>query len=342
MPVYLNRAGSVEVFASVQFSADSAVGTERQIVDCARRATLLVSDMLFERQRLLLSLLDALGGPVGSTDFQKLLMLYTLEHEAKPSYEFVPYRYGGFSFTSYADKRRLTEQGLLEEGDNWALSQQGRELARQNRDMSTKTAWFAQHREGLRGDALIAELYRRHPYYAIRSEILNRVLSDDAEACARVDAARPTCQPRGLLTIGYEGKSLEFYLNLLLQASVTLLCDVRRNPLSRKYGFSKATLAKACEGVGIRYEHLPELGIASEQRRGLDTQADYDALFAIYRRNNLPRQGDALAQIARWIEQDGQRVALTCFEEQPCQCHRHCVADALQNLRGKLLVPTHL
>ena len=35
--------------------------------------------MLFERQRLLLTLLDAVGEPVGHTDFQKLLFLYTQE-----------------------------------------------------------------------------------------------------------------------------------------------------------------------------------------------------------------------------------------------------------------------
>jgi len=65
--------------------------------------------MLFERQRVLLTLLDALGGKVALTDFQKLLFLYTRQ-EAEPSYEFVPYRFGCFSFTSYADKRRLIER----------------------------------------------------------------------------------------------------------------------------------------------------------------------------------------------------------------------------------------
>lgn len=33
--------------------------------------------MLFERQRLLLTLLDALGGSAADTDFQKLLFAYT-------------------------------------------------------------------------------------------------------------------------------------------------------------------------------------------------------------------------------------------------------------------------
>jgi uncharacterized protein (DUF488 family) len=234
------------------------------------------------------------------------------------------------------------EHGLLDEDEHhWVLSERGQQIARQERGFAPQAAWLARRYAGRRGDALIAEVYRRHPYYAIRSEIVDRVLPE-AEDRALVDAARPPRQKPGLLTIGYEGKSLEFYLNLLLRASVTLLCDVRRNPLSRKYGFSKGTLSKACDGVGIRYEHLPELGIASEQRKGLDTQADYDALFATYERDSLPSQGAALAQISRWIEPEGYRVALTCFEEQPCQCHRHCVAAALQNLRGKRLTPIHL
>jgi uncharacterized protein (DUF488 family) len=117
---------------------------------------------------------------------------------------------------------------------------------------------------------------------------------------------------------------------------------VRRNPLSRKYGFAKSTLSKACEGVGIRYEHLPELGIASAERRELKTQADYDALFAVYERDSLPKQDAALAKIHRWIEKDDNRVALTCYEAQPCQCHRHCVAEALAEIGGKALGPLHL
>ena len=155
-----------------------------------------------------------------------------------------------------------------------------------------------------------------------------------------MSADRLALSVRGL-TIGYEGRNLEGYLNRLIVAGVTMLCDVRRNPLSRKYGFSKRTLAKGCEGVGIRYEHLPELGIASEERRELVTQADYDALFAVYRRDALPQQTRVLTQIRQWVDQ-GERVALTCFEALPQQCHRHCVADALQHQFGKAFAPMHL
>ena len=297
--------------------------------------------MLFERQRLLLTLLDAVGEPVGHTDFQKLLLLYTRECETTPSYEFVPYKFGGFSFTSYADKRKLIAEGLLEEDDqNWKLTDAGRAAARKQAVEPLRVAGFCRQHSKLRGNALIIEQYRRHPYYATRSEILDK-LRLDPEVLARIAAARPKQQPAGLVTIGYEGRSLESYLNELLRASVTVLCDVRRNPLSRKYGFSKSTLSKACEGVGIRYEHLPELGIASDERRNLETQADYDALFAHYERHDLPKQGAPLAKIRGWIEQ-GERVALTCYEAQPCQCHRHCVAEALERMSGAKLSAHHL
>jgi uncharacterized protein (DUF488 family) len=297
--------------------------------------------MLFERQRLLLTMLDAIGGPVGNTDFQKLLFLYTRECEASPSYEFVPYKFGAFSFTSYADKRKLTAEGLIEEDEqNWKLTEAGRQMARKHAVTPLVASRFCRERAKLRGNALMAEQYRKHPYYATRSEIVDK-LKLPAEDRQRIAAAQPKKAGAGLATIGYEGKSLESYLNQLLQAGVTLLCDVRRNPLSRKYGFSKKTLSNACEGVGIRYEHLPELGIDSEERRELKTQADYVALFAEYERKSLPRQTAALAKIRAWVKQ-GERVALTCFELLPHQCHRHCVAEALAQGAGKDWVAVHL
>lgn len=297
--------------------------------------------MLFERQRLLLALLDSMGEPLQSTDFQKLLFLYTREWEQEPSYDFVPYQFGGFSFTSYADKRKLIATGLLvEDANRWELTAEGQQAVAGERALRERLGRFRLRDGALRGDALIREVYVRHPYYATRSKIAPRVLKT-AEERAKVEAARPVKKEPGVVTIGYEGKTLERYLNQLLQDSVTLLCDVRRNPLSRKYGFSKSTLKNACENVGIRYEHLPQLGIASEERRELNTQADYDALFDDYERKSLPKQTDALEIIRQWVAA-GERVALTCYEALPCQCHRHCVAEALETKAGTRLQVAHL
>jgi uncharacterized protein (DUF488 family) len=288
-----------------------------------------------------LTLLDALGGRSGNRDFQKLLFLCCQEEPGSGAgYEFVPYKYGAFSFTSYADRRKLVERGLLVDDEhNWQLTEEGRNMAGRSRELHIDA--FARRHRGLRGDALVAETYRRFPYYAIRSEIVHRVLQGDDATLRRIEAARPVPNAAFVSTIGYEGRKFESYLNELLRTGVTLLCDVRRNPISRKYGFSKNALTNGCEGVGIRYAHLPELGIASEGRQNLETQADYDALFADYERRSLPRQRTALAKIRGWVR-SGERVALTCYERQPNQCHRHCVAEALEREFGKGLAAKHL
>jgi len=96
---------------------------------------------LFNRQKRLIALLHKLGGKVGNLDFHKPLFLYCQEAEADPSYEFIPYRFGAFSFTSYADRRKLIERGLLvDDNDAWELTSAGHEVAanleRQSEDMT--------------------------------------------------------------------------------------------------------------------------------------------------------------------------------------------------------------
>jgi hypothetical protein len=298
--------------------------------------------MIFERQRRLLALLDALGCRSGKRDFQKKLFLYTREVETEPSYEFVPYQFGAFSFTSNVDMRKLSDRGFLnEQGNFWILTPNGQREVRLPLEARERMLGFAQHIADLNGDALVAETYRRYPYFAIHSRIAESVLRDDKAALESINRAKPRGGDPGLCTIGYEGRSLENYLNQLIRDGVTILCDVRRNPLSRKYGFSKSTLETACKGVGIAYVHLPELGIASDQRRELKTQADYDALFEVYERDQLPHQRQSLGRILEWVAK-GERVALTCYERHPHQCHRHCVAEAVQGMSKGNFTSCHL
>jgi uncharacterized protein (DUF488 family) len=297
---------------------------------------------LSSRQRFLLELLNSLGGQVGNLDFQKLLFLRCQQEGASAAYEFVPYMYGAFSFTSYADRRKLAERGLLhDDSQHWELTPKGRSAATSARSLSSQLETFAREYRDLRGDDLVAETYRRFPYYATKSTIVKQVLDGDKAALHKIEAARHDAQAPGIATIGYEGHTLERYLNQLIKHGVTILCDVRRNAISRKYGFSKSTLSKACEGVSLRYEHLPELGIASEKRQSLDSQADYDALFKEYELCHLPNQSDSLGSIRAWVR-GGGRVALTCYEHLPEQCHRRCVAEAMEERFGTRFKPQHL
>ena len=173
---------------------------------------------------------------------------------------------------------------------------------------------------------LVQFTYRELPYFAIHSTIADRILNPIE--LARVAEHKPKQVGKKLFSIGYEGISLETYLNKLIHQQVTLLCDVRKNAFSMKYGFSKKQLKYACEQSGIAYLHLPELGIDSAKRKSLNEQADYKALFHDYAQHTLPKNQEALAQVKHLFHKH-DRIALTCFEKEVCMCHRGVVVQKL-------------
>ncbi len=73
----------------------------------------------------------------------------------------------------------------------------------------------------------------------------------------------PTSQPtrQTVYTAGYEGESIDRFLQKLLKAGIEQILDVRSNPMSRKYGFSRKTLSGLSEKLDMEYVHLPELGV---------------------------------------------------------------------------------
>ena len=73
------------------------------------------------RKNILLSLLELFGGELNATNFQKLLFLYSEKQEER-KYDFVPYKYGCFSFQAMADKNSLIREGYLENSKNWKLN----------------------------------------------------------------------------------------------------------------------------------------------------------------------------------------------------------------------------
>lgn len=294
---------------------------------------------MFYRRKILLSLLEALGGDLSPTDMQKHLFLFTRAQRTS-AYDFVPFKYGCYSFGAAADKDPLIRQDHLLDSKTWKL-RRGKKYAHllDPRDLST----LLQHRQAyghLRGDALIRQVYVNHPYYALNSEIAEGVLGRKQLASLRAKFLPPP-EP-ALFTIGYEGKTIEAYVNELVQNGVTVLCDVRRNPVSRKYGFSKGLLERIVKGMGIDYVHVGELGIDSAKRQTLDSPADYDALFEQYRKTTLKENHDAVEFVADLVVRQKKRIALTCFEAKHSSCHRDSVADALQGLSNWEIPVTHI
>lgn len=295
---------------------------------------------LYSRQKLLLSLLDASGGALGATDFQKLLFLYTQKWEETPSFQFVPYRFGCFSFQSYADRTALIRKGLIMPSENgsWKLTTKAKPYL--DSELVRRLKLFVERTVPERGDSLIRRVYREFPYFASRSEVITRVIPDTAERGILLKKT-PDLKGQLLATIGYEGDSIDGYLDRLIRNNVRLLCDVRRNPLSRKTGFSKNQLAAYCERIGIAYRHLPELGIPGHRRRELNTQADYDQLFAEYEAEDLPKAGSTIEKLGQLLTQY-TRIALTCFEKEPESCHRHCVAEEMERKLKSCPAPVHI
>ena len=179
--------------------------------------------------------------------------------------------------------------------------------------------------------ALMKHTYIHYPFFAINSIKASSILTK--EELKKVDSQRPVNGNTLLFTIGYEGISLEAYLTRLLKNDVKLLVDVRNNPQSMKYGFSKTQLAKYCESLGIGYMHFPEVGIQSEHRKELNAQTDYDKLFETYKIGNLAKTKTTQLTILNLLKKY-QRIALTCFEADICQCHRKPLAEAIESLPG--------
>ena len=287
--------------------------------------------MMYYRRKILLALLQKLGGDVSATDFQKLLFLFS-NKQKKTSFEFVPYYYGCFSFQSYADKRALTHYGMLAEDENrWVIKNPGNFTESLSKEDTVVLKEVVAEQGTLRGEKLMRYVYLKFPYYAINSRVKKNLLSKN-EWC-KIEAQKPVAQRSCFFTIGYEGRSIDGYLNELVKHGVTTLVDVRKNAFSMKYGFSKTQLKDSVEKLGMEYCHVPELGIESSDRKELHLQADYNRLFEDYEKNVLPKQTRLLNSIAERVKKTGQ-IALTCFEKDPVQCHMTRIAHAIQKMVG--------
>jgi len=280
---------------------------------------------MFYRRKILLALLEKFGGELGKMEMEKLLFLYCHERGVN-YYDFFPHRYGCFSFLSYQDKRVLTSQGYLKSDESFVLKPHKSWIGMLNPDDKLFLNDFANKRSKLRGRRLVREVYLNHPYFACRSEIKHKILNS-AQLIA-VESHSPKANKRCLFTIGYEGLTIDAYINKLIRHSVLAVIDVRRNPLSMKYGFSKTRFRGYLERVGIAYAHIPELGIASAQRSKLETEADYRSLFKRYAKA-LPDSIDEIS-IVKQLLAEHRRVALTCFESVATSCHRHKITEYLQ------------
>ncbi|MBI0400404.1 DUF488 domain-containing protein [Cyclobacterium marinum] len=279
---------------------------------------------MFYRRKIILGLIELLGGEVEELRLQKLLFLYA-KKKTQSEYDFIPYKYGCYSYSAKADLNTMVKKGFLSETENKYCIEDKSNYFQKLKPADAKLLKEVVLDYGqMSRNALIKHTYLNFPFYAINSTIANEVLP--GSLYDRVKEAIPNDEEITLFTIGYEGISLEEYLQKLIRNNVKLLVDVRKNPLSMKFGFSKTLLKRFCNSLNIEYFHIPEVGISSDKRQQLESQTDYDNLFAEYRKTTLSETKKAQQEILKLLMQY-KRIALTCFEAEPCQCHRSHLAE---------------
>ena len=137
-----------------------------------------------------------------------------------------------------------------------------------------------------------------------------------------------------LVSVGYQGRSLENFVRLMQEHQVGTVIDVRLNPVSRKPGFSKTAISEALTEAGIGYRHERALGNPKDNRQpfrqGLASARERY-------RNHLSNSAAGLCYEISALAAY-QRIALLCYESDHNECHRSCIVEAAVNLNPELKV----
>jgi len=282
---------------------------------------------LLKRQKAILDLLQAVGRPLDRTAFVKLVFLLRQETVLRRDpgfYDFVPYRFGPFSFTLYRDLRALRQQGFVSpDEDRIELCSQTRDLTEMETGVLSNSVRGAvsdvvKHYGQLNTRSLLRSVYTRYPWFALKSELPERNLAT---------VQRPDNAPPAAYTIGYEGRSVDAFFNGLLERGITGIIDVRANSVSRKYGFAGRRLGEFCKQLELQYNHRPALGISSAERADLAGFDSYQRLLDRYEETMLPERSADIAEVGDLMQR--QASVLLCVEKDVRCCHRSRLAQAV-------------
>ncbi|MFO1025201.1 MAG: DUF488 domain-containing protein [Acetobacteraceae bacterium] len=139
-----------------------------------------------------------------------------------------------------------------------------------------------------------------------------------------------------LLTIGYEGCTIDSVVRTLKDAQAQLLIDVRAVPQSRKPGFSKRQLAASLDEAGIAYIHLQALGTPKPGRDAVRA-GHPERMVEIFQDHMRSDRAQAELVQAEQLARD-RTACLLCFEHDHHKCHRRLVAEMISAGTGQPVV----
>lgn len=161
-----------------------------------------------------------------------------------------------------------------------------------------------------------------------------KLTSSRSRSLCLQDATTIFCSVR-VVTIGYEGRTIDELVKALTDANVSTVVDVRQNAISRKAGFSKRQLEGCLSEAGIGYVHERVLGNPKENREGYRNGSE-EARRRFIR--HLESAGEAITRLLALAE--SSPIALLCYERSHSECHRESVVTALQCRRPELTLLT--
>lgn len=250
-----------------------------------------------------------------------LLQVETPSRGGPSFYQFLPYKYGPFSFCLQQEASLLVSHGFIEDvdGRKWRLRRAGIPYARAaspnvRHDIVNV---LRVHRSGRVSD-LLDQVYDRYPWYTVNSERGSRI-------------NRPVAE-QAVYTAGYAGLLVDGFLDGLLRNGMQRLIDVRNNPVSRRYGFHGSTLSRLCGYLGVEYVHVPELGIESAARQHARAIGSVAGLLDRYEQLTLPKQDWAVRRVAALVRE--RPSVLVCMEADPFKCHRSRLARVVGQYSG--------
>lgn len=134
-----------------------------------------------------------------------------------------------------------------------------------------------------------------------------------------------TAMTHGIVSVGYEGRTIEAFVDELVRAGVKTVADVRLNAISRKAGFSKTPLRNALAAAGIEYRHMRSLGNAKQNREPFWDGRVEEGRRVFRETLGSPEAESSLEELSE-LARD-QVVAVLCFETDAEKCHRKVIID---------------
>lgn len=163
------------------------------------------------------------------------------------------------------------------------------------------------------------------PQYEVVNHTTGHIVARRASSLRPADRAQ-------FFTIGHSTRTLDEFVELLVESSIRVVADVRRLPGSKRYPhFDQDALAKGLRDVGVEYWRVEGL----TGRRPVSKDVDFD-VNAWWQNRSFHNYADhalseEFATALGDVRERGRnsRVAIMCSEAVWWRCHRRIIADHL-------------